>query len=559
MPGAKRSMLAAVTAVAALCGGWGFVADPGQVKPPADGAARTFANPILPGMHPDPSICRVGDDFYLVTSSFEYFPGVPIFHSRDLVNWTPIGHVLTRPSQLDLGGVYSSGGIYAPTLRHHAGRFYMITTLVGSPKRNGDFLVTAADPRGPWSDPIWLDRGEHGGFDPSLLFADGEVYYLRDGKGPTQDHPRVFEARIDPTTGALREPMRVIWEGTGGIWPEGAHVYKMKGRYYLFAAEGGTEYGHAEMVGRGASPYGPFEPSPHNPALTHRDRREHPIQATGHADLVELDDGTTWAVFLGIRPQGGAFHHLGRETFLAPVHFSADGWPTIGDGGRVELRMPAPSLASGPAAPPAGLDDFDGGALAPAWNFVRTPHTADVSLSARPGFLRITGSAATLTDVASPAAIVRRQQHFRVHCSTALEFVPRAINDEAGLTVRASDAFHYDVAVRGAASGPGREAVLTSHIAGVSNVVGRAPLGDGVVTLEVVADETSYTFNVAVGKAKSQRLGALPTRALSAEEIGKRGRNHFTGAMIGLYATGNGRPSTTPADFDWFLYAPDDR
>ena len=558
MPGAKRSMLPAATAIAALCGGWGIVADPGQAKPPAPAAARTFTNPILPGMHPDPSICRVGDDFYLVTSSFEYFPGVPIFHSRDLVNWTPIGHVLTRPSQLDLGGVYSSGGIYAPTLRCHAGRFYMITTLVGSPKRNGDFFVTAPDPRGPWSDPVWLDRGEHGGFDPSLLFDDGQVYYLRDGKGPTADHPRVFQARIDPTTGALREPMRVIWEGTGGIWPEGAHVYRMKGRYYLFAAEGGTEYGHAEMVGRSASPYGPFEPSPHNPALTHRDRRDHPIQATGHADMVELDDGTTWAVFLGIRPQGGAFHHLGRETFLAPVRFSDDGWPTIGDGGRVELRMPAPALPAGPAPAPAGLDDFDGAALGPAWNFVRTPNPADVSLSARPGFLRVIGSAATLTDVASPAAIVRRQQHFRVHCSTALEFAPHEINEEAGLTVRASDAFHYDLAVRRTVSGPGREAVLTSHVAGVSNVVGRAPLGDGVVGLEVVADETSYTFNVAVGKAKSQRVGALPTRALSAEEISKRGRHHFTGAMIGLYATGNGRPSTTPAAFDWFLYAPDD-
>ena len=197
-------------------------------------------------MYPDPSICRVGADFYLVTSSFEYFPGVPIFHSRDLVNWTQIGHVLTRERQLDLAGVYSSGGIYAPTLRHHAGRFYMITTLVGSPKRGGNFYVTADDPRGPWSDPIWIDND---GFDPSLLFADGEVYYLRDGKGPTNDHPRVYQARIDPAMGTLRDPMRVIWEGTGGIWPEGAHVYKMKGAYYLFAAEGGTEYGHAEVVG----------------------------------------------------------------------------------------------------------------------------------------------------------------------------------------------------------------------------------------------------------------------------------------------------------------------
>jgi alpha-N-arabinofuranosidase len=498
----------------------------------------------------------VGPDFYLITSSFEFFPGVPIYRSRDLVHWTQIGHVLTRASQLDLAGVYSSGGIYAPTLRHHAGRFYMITTLVGSPRRHGNanFYVTADDPRGPWSDPIWLDDD---GFDPSLLFDDGEVYYLRDGKGATFEHPRVYQTRIDPVTGARRDPMQVIWEGMGGVWPEGAHVYKMKGHYYLFAAEGGTEYGHAEMVGRSDAPFGPFQPSPHNPALTHRDRRDHPIQATGHADLVELEDGTTWAVFLGVRPQAREFQHLGRETFLAPVHFSADGWPTIGDGGHVEVTLPAPALAPQPPPPAPARDDFDRPALALAWNFVRNPNPADASLAARPGFLRLTGSAVTLDDVASPALVVRRQQHFRVRCRAALDFAPRAPNEEAGLTVRAREDSHYDLAVRVGAAG--REAVLSSRIAGTSTIVGRAPLPDGAVTLEVSTDETSYTFAVAAGANARQVLGTLPTRALSAEEIHRHGKNHFTGVMIGLYATGHGRPSTTPADFDWFDYEPSDR
>ena len=248
----------------------------------------------------------------------------------------------------------------------------------------------------------------------------------------------------------------------------------MKGRYYLFAAEGGTEYDHMEVVGRGDTPFGPFEPSPKNPILTHRHRGEHPIQATGHVDLVELDDGTTWAVFLGVRPQGGRFQHLGRETFLAPVHFSPDGWPMIGgeggDGGHVELRMPAPALANRPPAATPARDDFDRPALSLAWNHVRNPHTGDVSLAARPGFVRITGTATTLSDAASPAAIVQRQRHFRLRCRTALDFVPREAGEEAGLTVRASDAFHYDLAIkRGAA---GREAVLTSRIAGASTVVG---------------------------------------------------------------------------------------
>jgi xylan 1,4-beta-xylosidase len=547
---AKRPTLAGVAAVAILCGGWGFVADPSKPKTPAPAAERTFSNPILPGFYPDPSICRVGADFYLVNSSFEFFPGVPIFHSRDLVNWTQIGHVLSRQSQLDLTGVYSSGGVYATTLRHHAGRFYMITTLVGSPKRGGNFFVTAEDPRGPWSDPIWIDKE---GFDPSLLFAGGDAYYLRDGKGAANDHPQVYQARIDPKTGALRDPMQPIWPGTGGIWPEGAHVYQMKGRYYLFAAEGGTEYGHSEVVGRSASPSGPFEAFPGNPILTHRDRPEHAIQATGHADIVELDDGTYWAVFLGVRTHGGHFQHLGRETFLAPVRFSADGWPVIGDAGHVELRMPAPALPPRPPATVSTRDEFVAPALALSWVYVRNPVAGDVSLAARPGFLRITGSAATLNDVASPAAVVRRQQHFRLRCRAQLEFAPRETNEEAGLTVRASERFHYDLAVR--RGDAGREAVLTSHIAGHATVMGRTPIPDGPVTLEITADEAAYHFAVAGGNP----LPRLPTRALTAEEIHRLDRNHFTGVVIGLYATGNGKRSTTPADFDWFDYEPGER
>ena len=273
-----------------------------------------FENPVLPGMHPDPTICRVGRDFYLACSSFEYFPGVPIFHSRDLVGWRQIGHALTRRSQLDLSGVPSSDGIYAPTLRHHDGTFYLVTTLVGS----GNFLVTAKHPRGPWSDPCWLDSD---GIDPSLAFLDDRVYYTRNGPGADPDHPFVYQAELAWSGGVpslVRKP-RVIWRGTGGIWPEAPHLYRRGRWFYLLTAEGGTSYGHSVVVARSGRPYGPFVASPHGPLLTHRDRPRHAIQATGHADLVELDDGSTWAVLLGIRPAAGRNHHLGRETFLAPV------------------------------------------------------------------------------------------------------------------------------------------------------------------------------------------------------------------------------------------------
>jgi alpha-N-arabinofuranosidase len=279
------------------------------------------SNPVLPGMHPDPTVCRVGRDFYLACSSFEYFPGVPLYTSRDLVHWTPIGHALTRRSQLDLRGVPSSGGIYAPTLRHHDGTFFLVATLVG----RGNFVVTAPSPRGPWSNPVWLDED---GIDPSLAFLDGRVFYTRNGRGADREHPFVYQGELMlASRPAIARIPRVVWRGTGGVWPEAPHLYRRGEWYYLVTAEGGTSYGHSVVVARGTDPYGPFEPSPHGPLLTHRDRPRLPIQGTGHADLVDLDDGTTWAVLLAIRPHGGRHHHLGRETFLAPVRWGEDGWP----------------------------------------------------------------------------------------------------------------------------------------------------------------------------------------------------------------------------------------
>ena len=242
---------------------------------------KLYKNPILPGFHPDPSVCRVGSDFYLVTSSFEYFPGVPIFHSRDLVHWRQLGFVLTRKSQLDLKNAPSSCGIYAATLRHANGRFYLITTNIG---RIGNFFVTARRPEGPWSNPIPIDQE---GIDPSLCFADGTVYYTRNGKGRDFEHPVIKQAMIDIETGKLSAKPRTIWKGLGGIWPEAPHLIEIGEWYYLVTAEGGTSYGHSIVVARSRQPFGPFVGCPRNPILTHRDRPRSPIQATGHADWVE--------------------------------------------------------------------------------------------------------------------------------------------------------------------------------------------------------------------------------------------------------------------------------
>jgi xylan 1,4-beta-xylosidase len=505
---------------------------------------RVFVNPVLPGYYPDPSVCRVGDDYYLVNSSFEYFPGVPVSRSRDLVHWERIGYCLTRESQLPLRTAASSQGIFAPTIRFHDGLFYMITTNVSG---GGNFYVTARNPAGPWSDPVWLDAE---GFDPSLFFDDdGTVYYTRHvGQGDGT----VGQTTLDPATGKLAGELRKIWGGTGGVWPEGPHLYKAGGRYYLVISEGGTSYDHCVTVARGDSPWGPFESDPANPILTHRDLPDDPFQAIGHSDWVETPDGW-WLVCLGIRPQGGRFHHMGRETFLAPVVFGADGWPSAGENGRVGRMMRAPRLQATPPPVPAGRDDFDSDSLGLDWNFVRNPRSADYSLSERPGFLRLRGSAVRLTDRDSPTFVGRRQTDLACAASALLDFDPVREGDEAGIAVRQTDQFHCQA---GVCRVNGRRVAFFRRVIDgrVVDPVRYEPIPDGPVVLSVQASPLSYEFSVTTRPGGRIVLGDAPTKDLSVETIGFKYGMCFTGAYFGLYATGNGRPASAHADFDWFEY-----
>ncbi|TCO50104.1 glycosyl hydrolase family 43 [Kribbella antiqua] len=278
----------------------------------------TTTTPVIAGFYPDPSICRVGDDYYLATSSFEYFPGVPLFHSRDLIHWEQLGNILDRPSQLEIG-IGASRGIYAPTLRFHDGRFWLVTTNVSQAK--GQLIVTAEDPRGPWTDPVFVE--DAGGIDPDLAWdLDGRCYLT------WTTSAGIMQASVDPVAGILLEEPRRMWSGTGLQYPEAPHLYHREGWWYLLIAEGGTERGHSVSIARSRSITGPFEGAPGNPIFSHRSTRE-PIQNVGHSDLVELPDGTWAAVFLGVRARGGTplFHTNGRETFLAGITWS-DGWPT---------------------------------------------------------------------------------------------------------------------------------------------------------------------------------------------------------------------------------------
>ncbi|MFC6016497.1 glycoside hydrolase family 43 protein [Plantactinospora solaniradicis] len=490
---------------------------------------RTFANPVIAGCYPDPSVCRVGDDYYLACSSFEYFPGVPIFHSRDLVGWNQIGNVLDRPSQLLLPpGTPSSGGVYAPTLRHHDGRFWLITSNI---PHGGTILVTADDPAGKWSEPVHLP--DVLGIDPDLAWDDdGNCWCTFAGIG---------QVRIDPVSGAvLSEPKR-LWSGTSGAqFPEAPHLYRIGDVWYLLIAEGGTERGHAISIARGPAPDGPFEPCPANPILSHRST-DHPIQNTGHGDLVQAADGSWWLVFLGVRPRGGTpgWHVLGRETFLAPVTWS-DGWPVIGP---VAPVMRAPALPPAPVAATPARDDFDAAELHPRWISLRTRPPEDVSLVERPGWLTLRARGGSLDDP-TVTFVGRRQEQHDVRVRALVD----AHEGCGGLAVRLDEQHHYAVEVDAdqvrvrARIGPLSEQLASRAVSGpVVLRVETWSSGPGMDHPRQEPDVVRLGFEASDGEFVA--LAELDGRYLSTEVAGG-----FTGRVIGCYA------ATGAIQIDWYDY-----
>lgn len=503
-----------------------------------------YSNPVIPGYYPDPSVCRVDKDYYLVTSSNEYFPGVPIFHSRDLVHWQQIGYCLTRTSQVPLYKCASSQGIFAPTIRYHDGIFYVITTNTST---GGNFYVWTDDPTGEWSEPIWLD---HNGIDPSLFFdTDDRVYVSANGQQDGQP-AGIYLFEIDLKTGQRRTETRRIWGGTGGRFPEASHLYYLNNSYYLMIAEGGTEYGHMVTVARSTTPWGPYESCPYNPILTHRDRGFHPIQGTGHADLVEAHDGSWWLIFLAFRPHAGHFHHLGRETFLAPVSWTGDRWPIVNHGRSIEFTMDTPSLPPHRWPTEAVRDNFDHATLRLCWNFLRNPYAQDWSLTERPGWLRLYGSSLTLDDQDSPAFIGRRQQHFSCKVKALLDFTPQYEGEEAGLVIMANEKHHYEIAITRVDSV--RRIIVRRRIGDLVAIVASQTIDDSPVELEIQASAEMYTFACTLTGQSSRKLATGAARYLSSEVAAS-----FTGVYLGMYATGKGKASRTPADFDWFEYSPE--
>jgi alpha-N-arabinofuranosidase len=522
-------------------------ADPVDALPAGAGEYR---NPILKGFYPDPSLTRVGDDFYLVTSTFAYFPGIPVFRSRDLVSWTQIGNAIDRPDQLDFGRLGLSRGVFAPTIEHRGGTFYILNTCVDC---GGNFVITAKDPAGPWSNPVWLPELE-GGIDPSLFFdEDGSVWILNngppEGRPLYEGHRAIWIQRFDPASKKTLGPRKVLVNGgvdisKKPIWIEGPHILRKDGFYYLLAAEGGTAEGHSQVVLRSRRPDGPYEAYPGNPILTQRDLprdRGDPITSAGHADLVETAPGEWWATFLAVRPYEGDFYNTGREVFLLPVTWEG-GWPRITRPGEpipYLHRRPNLPRQPTPATPTSGAfavtDEFDGPVLPHRWMMMRNPRERWYALSGRE--LRIEARGVPLGGFGNPSFLARRQQHLDASASTVVRFTPGEDGDSAGLAALQNDEYFFYLAV---ARRGGRPFVELRRRAGPKDpaegaLIASAPLSAAFgapVRLRIDARKAEYSFSYATGAGGWRTLGGREDgHILSTKTAGG-----FVGAVFGLHA-----------------------
>ena len=521
-----------------------------------------FRNPILAGFYPDPSLCRVpgkngaADDYYLVNSTFAYFPGLPIFHSRDLVNWTQLGHVIDRPSQFarpdgtnryDQLGV--TRGLFAPALSYHDGMFYLVCTMVDA---GGNFLVTATNPAGPWSDPVWLNFD---GIDPSLFFDDdGRAWLVNNGNPPDNrslysGHRAIWIQEFDVASKKLTGPRSIIVDGGADIaakpvWIEGPHLLKRAGWYYLCCAEGGTSTAHSQVILRSRAPTGPFVAWEKNPILTQRDldgTAPLAVTCTGHADLVVGPDGNWWSVFLGCRPFAGKFWTTGRETFLLPVTWTDDGWPQIlPPGARVPYAVAAPKLktSAAPAAVPltgnfTWRDEFTGTSLSPLWIMLRTPKEPWMTLNLLGRHLGVTPRAEPLSGKGNPSFLARRLQHSRFDATTSL-VVPADVGVSAGLVVFQNETHYYYFGVRRTADDL-RVFVECANGKTPELLVSTKLRETPAVQLRLTGEETKLSFEIATTPGNWRPvLPEADAAPITVQAAG--GGLHFTGAVIGLHA-----------------------
>jgi xylan 1,4-beta-xylosidase len=517
-------------------------------------------NPILPGFNPDPAILRVGDDYYIANSTFEWFPGVQIHHSRDLANWELIAHPLNRLSQLNMAGDPNSGGIWAPCLSYADGVYFLIYTDVkhyaGIFRDTHNYLVTTTDLRGEWSEPIYLNSS---GFDPSLFHDDDGRKWLvnmecdyRSGK---PRHSGILLQEYSPGERRLTGPIVKIFTGTDLGLVEGPHLYKKDGYYYLITAEGGTFLGHGVTVARSRSITGPYEVDPNNPMLTAKDNHRLELQKAGHASFVRTQNGQWYLVFLCGRPlpaRGRCI--LGRETSIARIVWTDDGWPRLANGGNTPTpTTPAPDLPKYQFPPQPARDDFEGRRLSIHFQTLRVPLSEQfLSLTERPGFLRLRGSE-SLSSKHHQSLVARRQQAFCYTATTCLEFEPEIFQQLAGLVCfYSTDNFYYLRVSRDEKIGKCLGIIANDRNNFTEPLPAEVPIeGWRRCYLRVTVDYDRLQFYYAPDETNWKAIGPVLDASILSDENGID--SGFTGAFIGLCCQDlSGR--RRPADFDFFEY-----
>ncbi|MBL7110320.1 MAG: glycoside hydrolase family 43 protein [Bacteroidales bacterium] len=505
---------------------------------------ETFQNPILPGYHPDPSICRVGDDYYLVNSTFEWFPGIPVHHSKDLVNWELIGYGITRPDQVELQeGLGDFMGIFAVTIRHHEGVYYLITTCV---QCGGNFYLTATDPAGPWSDPVWLNSP---GIDPSLMWDDdGKCYYVGHGflgeerEWPDQQGAWLQELDLEQEKLVGERIQLTYGHANNAVWAEGPHLYKINGKYMLMIAEGGTGFNHATTVHHSDSLWGPYVADMVNPVFTHRHLgRDYPIHSIGHADLIQTQHGDWWAVMLGKRFVDG-YTLLARETFLTPVKFEGQ-TPVFNPGiGIIQLEQERPNLPWAPFEEKPAKDEFNSAELDLEWNFLRTPYEKWYEL--KDGNLTIELREEVLDSLVNPSLIARRIEHHQFSATVRMNFSSIKENEQAGMILYRRSTCHYQFLKQR------NELVLVKTLKGEKTEVARVKYTHDNVLLTARANGRALNFSYGTSETAMQPIGDTQDMNVISHEVAEG----FNGPFAGMYATSNGISSKGTATFEWFEY-----
>lgn len=521
--------------------------------------SQTITNPILAGFYPDPSITQAGEDYYLVTSTFAYFPGLSIFHSKDLNNWKQVGNAIDRPSQMNFIGAKMTRGLFAPDITYHNGTFYIVCTEID---RRGNFVITSSKPEGPWSDPVFIPSAK--GIDPALFFDDNDKAYLifcgdaPNNKPLYSGHRTLRMYEFDYINLKVIGEEKILINGGADIskkpfWLEGPHIMKKNNWYYLYAAEGGTGINHSEVVFRSKSIEGPYESYENNPILTQRDlsiNRSNPISTAGHAKLIDGPDGNTYAIFLGTRPYEGDYYNTGRDTFIAPVKWEKE-WPIINEHGQAlkyHYSVPIKEHPINNDLPQSGNFSYTlsfNKSIHPSLLWMRTVDSTAFSISKTRGLI-LKLKPETCMELGNPSFLGKRQQHINSSVDISLEFSPQKMNEKAGLIIFQNENHFYFLS-----KSLGYIQLYKSSTSSM-DLLAQVPISNHLkkIYLRIMSNENSYNFYF----SKNAKTWEIIKENVDAKFLSTLVAGGYIGCVYGLYATSNGEYSSNTASFNYLRY-----